>query len=242
MTHCSEGGSSRPLASGGTSRMIGGSSLLADDGVEVGYVASRGRGGPLELGSSARLRSGTVLYTGSRIGHRFQTGHGTVVREDCDIGDDVAVWGGTVVDYACSLGDRVKIHANCYIAQYSQIDQDAFLAPGVSLANDLFPGDELSARLMLGPHIGAGAQLGVNVTVLPFVRIGAGCVVGAGSVVTRDLPDGSLAYGNPARIAGRSGSAREVLLGRLSGDHALRARFGDRGSLLDAEAADEHGA
>ena len=51
---------------------------------------------------------------------------------------------------------------------------------------------------MAGPHIGAGAQIGVNVTILPFVRIGAGAMIGSGSVVTRDIEPGMVAYGNPA--------------------------------------------
>jgi acetyltransferase-like isoleucine patch superfamily enzyme len=157
-----------------------------------------------------------------------------VVREDCEIGEDVSVWSGTVVDYSCRIGNGVKIHSNCYIAQYSEIEDGAFLAPGVSFANDLFPGDRLSADLMLGPHIGRGAQLGVNVTVLPFVSIGAGCVVGAGSVVTRDLPPRTLAYGNPARVVRGSGTARDALRDRLA-DDALRRRLAGRAHLLDVE-------
>src|SRR6185369_16053138 len=106
--------------------------------------------------------------------------------------------------------DRVKIHSNCYIAQFTVIEDDAFLAPGVSIANDLYPGDEESARLMTGPHIGAGAQIGVNVTILPFVRIGAGAIIGAGSVVTRDIPPGAVAFGNPAVVHGRVDKLRRV--------------------------------
>ena len=56
-----------------------------------------------------------------------------------------------MVDYGCRIGDRVKIHANCYIAQFTVIEDDAFLAPGVTIANDLYPGDAESARLMAGP-------------------------------------------------------------------------------------------
>jgi acetyltransferase-like isoleucine patch superfamily enzyme len=171
---------------------------MIDAGVRLGYPASRSPGQKLELGDGARLRSGTVLYEASRIGASFQTGHGVVVREECQIGDDVSVWSNTVIDYGCHIGDRVKIHANCYIAQFTVIEDDAFLAPGVTIANDLYPGDEESARLMAGPHIGAGAQIGVNVTILPFVRIGAGAMIGSGSVVTRDVPPGMVAYGNPA--------------------------------------------
>ena len=170
----------------------------ADPGVTVGYPASRGRGGPLRLGDGARLRSGTVLYDASDIGARLQTGHGVIIREECQIGDDVAIWSNSVIDYGCRIGDRVKIHCNCYIAQYSELEDDVFLAPGVTIANDLYPGDRRSAQLMAGPSIGAGAQIGVNVTILPFVRIGAGALIGAGSVVTRDVPAAVVAFGNPA--------------------------------------------
>src|SRR5207245_3270356 len=114
--------------------------LDADRGVTVGYPPARSNGHGLRVGPNARLRSGTVLYLGSRIGARFETGHHVVIREDCAIGDDVAVWSNTVVDYGCRIGDRVKIHANCYVAQYTEIEDDAFLAPGVSIANDLYPG------------------------------------------------------------------------------------------------------
>jgi acetyltransferase-like isoleucine patch superfamily enzyme len=153
--------------------------------------------------SGSLLRSGTVVYAGSSIGERLETGHHVVIRENCEIGDDVSIWSNTVIDYGTVIGDGVKIHCNCYVAQYTEIGPGAFLAPGVTIANDLYPGQEASREVMSGPCIGAGAQLGVNVTVLPFVRIGAGCLVGAGSVVTRDLPPGVVAFGNPAVVRGR---------------------------------------
>jgi acetyltransferase-like isoleucine patch superfamily enzyme len=197
---------------------------VADHDVVLDYESSRAVGGPLVLGDHARLRSGTVLYRGSRIGHRFQTGHHVVVREDCVIGDDVSIWSNAVVDYSCRLGDRVKVHANCYVAQYTEIMDDAFLAPGVTIANDLYPGRPHSAAVMSGPRIGAGAQLGVNVTVLPYVRIGDGCLVGAGSVVTRDLPPGMVAYGNPARVRGPVAELADID-SRVVEDPASAARF-----------------
>jgi len=171
---------------------------VIDDGVILGYAPDDGDGTGLKLGSGAHLRSGTIVYAGSAIGRRFRTGHHVVIREDTLIGDDVSVWSNSIVDYGCVIGDRVKIHANCYIAQFTEIEDDAFLAPGVCLANDLFPGNPTSADAMRGPSIGAGAQLGVNVTVVPYVRIGAGSIIGAGAVVTKDVPEGVLAYGNPA--------------------------------------------
>lgn len=184
-----------PEAAAGAGRHIDSSAI-------VGYPSSRNVSRGLVLGHDPHLRSGTVIYVGSHIGVRFETGHNVVVREDCRIGDDVSVWSNSVIDYGCLIGDRVKIHANCYIAQFTEIGDDAFLAPGVTIANDLYPGQTASAEVMCGPWIGPGAQIGVNVTILPFVRIGARCLIGAGSVVSRDIPDGCVAFGNPARVRG----------------------------------------
>jgi acetyltransferase-like isoleucine patch superfamily enzyme len=175
-----------------------GSGLQADPDVVLGYAPARPVPERLVLGPDARLRSGTVIYQGSTIGARFETGHHVVIREQCRIGDDVSVWTGSVVDYGCQLGSSVKIHCNCYIAQFTAIGDGAFLAPGVTIANDLYPGSAASQEVMSGPWIGPGAHIGVNVTILPFVRIGAGALVGAGATVTRDLPERCVAYGNPA--------------------------------------------
>lgn len=184
--------------------------LAADDGVIIGYPVSRGGCGPVILGTGARLRSGTTLYDGTVIGSGLQTGHGVVIREGCEIGDDVAVWSNSVIDYGCRIGSRVKIHCNCYVAQYSELDDDVFLAPGVTIANDLYPGDARSAEVMGGPRIGRAVQVGVNSTILPYVQIGAGSLIGAGSVVTRDIPPGVVAFGNPATERGAVADLRRV--------------------------------
>lgn len=178
--------------------------MTIDPSAVVGY---RGGGRPTgidgvlgALGDGARIRSGSVVYAGTAIGARFATGHHVVVREGCTIGDDVAVWSNSVIDYGCVIGDRVKVHANCYVAQYSVIEDDAFLAPGVVFANDLYPGDADSAAMLQGPTVERGAQIGAGSTVLPFVRIGAGAIVGAGSVVTKDVPAGAVVVGCPAQV------------------------------------------
>lgn len=207
-----------------SSEILVGAGLYADEDVLVGYRLSRDVDPRLFIGAGATLRSGTVIYAGSTIGQRFQTGHHVIVREECRIGDDVSVWSNTVVDYGCRIGDRVKIHSNCYVAQFTEIAEDAFLAPGVTIANDLYPGQAESARLMSGPSIGAGAQLGVNVTVLPYVRIGEGCLVGSGAVVTRDLPAGTVAYGNPATVRGRVDDLADVSR-RVRADDASFSRY-----------------
>jgi acetyltransferase-like isoleucine patch superfamily enzyme len=125
-----------------------------------------------------------------------------VIREENQIGDDFNIWNNSVIDYGCKIGTRVKIHCNCYVAQFTVIEDSAFLAPGVTIANDPHPGCEMSAECMRGPHLGRGVQVGVNVTILPFLTIGEGSLIGGGSVVTKDIPPFSLAYGNPAKVVG----------------------------------------
>jgi acetyltransferase-like isoleucine patch superfamily enzyme len=180
-----------------------GRGCVVDVGVLLGYPASRGADTDrVVIGDGGRLRSGTVIYGGVEIGRNLQTGHNVVIREENNIGDDFSIWNNSVIDYGCRIGNGVKIHCNCYVAQFTVIEDNAFMAPGVTIANDIHPGCEHSSECMRGPHIGKGVQIGVNATILPYVKIGEGCLVGAGSVVTRDLPPYSLAYGCPAEVRG----------------------------------------
>ena len=77
---------------------------------------------------------------------------------------------------------------------------------------------------MSGPHIGAGARIGVNVTLLPFVRIGEGALIGSGAVVSRDIPPGAVAYGNPARVR-RLVADLAPVAARVVPDDASASRF-----------------
>ena len=173
-----------------------------DANVIVGYPPERRVASTeLVLGPGSRLRAGTIVYAGSRIGSGLQTGHNVVIREENVIGDGVSVWSNTVVDYGCVIGDRVKIHSNVYIPQFSVIEDDVFIAPGCTFANDMHPGCVCSEyENMKGPTIRRGARIGVNVTITPGVVIGAYALVGSGSVVTRDVPPGAVVAGSPARV------------------------------------------
>jgi len=151
---------------------------------------------PLSIGPHAHLRSGTVIYASVNIGSGFETGHNVTIREENRIGDDCAIWNNSTIDYGCVIGNRVKIHNNVYIAQYTTIEDDVFLAPGVMIANDPHP---ICTKCMQGPTIRSGARIGINSVVLAHVVVGRNALVGAGSVVTKDVPEGMLVVGSPAK-------------------------------------------
>jgi len=181
-----------------------GSGALIDPTAELGECPVRNIADlHLIIGEQAVIRSGCVVYAGSTIGAHLSLGHHVVIREENRIGNHVSVWGNSTIDYGCIIGDRVKIHTSVYVAQFTVIEDDVFLAPGVIIANDPHPGCPRARECMRGPLIKKGAQIGVNATLVPFITIGEYALVGAGSVVTRDVPDRAVVYGNPARVVGR---------------------------------------
>lgn len=168
-----------------------------DANVILGYVTGRPiQIVPLRIGDDAHIRSNTVIYTNTLIGDHLETGHNVVIREENLIGDHFSIWNNSTVDYGCKIGNGVRIHNNVYIAQFTTIEDDVFLAPGVMTANDPHP---ICTKCIRGPTLGKGCKVGVNVTLLSHVIIGEGALIGAGSVVTRDIPAYTLAYGNPAK-------------------------------------------
>lgn len=164
------------------------------------------------IGKKARIRSGSVIYAGCRIGDNLETGHNTVVREENIIGDNFKIWSNSILDYGCKIGKNVKIHSNCYIAQSTIIEDDVFIAPGVITANAIYPVSKFFKEHMKGPTIKKEAKIGINSTILPFVEIGEHSLIGAGSVVTKDIPPKSVAYGNPAKIIGSVDNLRDIKL------------------------------
>jgi acetyltransferase-like isoleucine patch superfamily enzyme len=155
---------------------------------------------PLRVGAAARIRSHTVIYRGNAIGDRFQTGHGVLVRESNDIGSDVSIGSHTIVEHHVRIGDRVRIHSNAFIPEFSVIEAGAWIGPCVTLTNARYPKSREAKATLAGPIIREGAKIGANATLLPGVVIGRRALVGAGSVVTRDVPDDAVVVGNPARF------------------------------------------
>jgi acetyltransferase-like isoleucine patch superfamily enzyme len=180
-----------------------GDGATVEAGVILNYTPSRSGNFILTIGPEAYIRSGTIIYGGSCIGHNLETGHNVVIREENDIGDNFRIWNNSTIDYGCHIGNNVKIHNKVYVAQFTVIEDDVFLGPGVTLANDIHPGCPDALECMRGPHIKRGAQIGISACVLPRVIIGENAVIGAGSVVTKDIPARMVAYGNPARVIGK---------------------------------------
>ncbi len=189
------------LSHGPAVRLGGGATV--DEGVVLGYPPSRGEHREVVIGTGARIRSGTVIYAGSNIGSGLETGHNVIIREQSQIGRNLRIWTNSIIDYGCVIGKNVKIHSNVYVSQFTTIDDNAFIGPGVTLANDIHPGCPDALDCMEGPIVRRGAQIGANATVLPRVVVGEYALIGAGSVVTRDIPAKAVAYGSPARVVGR---------------------------------------
>ncbi|NMB79941.1 MAG: N-acetyltransferase [Methanomicrobiales archaeon] len=150
------------------------------------------------LGNNAVLRSGTILYCDVIIGDDFQTGHNVIIREKTTIGNHVAIGTSTVIEGNCRIGNNVSLQSMVYIPTDTIIEDAVFIGPNTVLTNDRYPPTRIGG--LKGPYIKKGAAIGANTTLVPGVIIGEGALVAAGAVVTRDVPDHTLAIGSPARI------------------------------------------
>jgi acetyltransferase-like isoleucine patch superfamily enzyme len=154
----------------------------------------------LIIGPNGTIRSHTTIYAGSSIGARVQTGHGVLIREHTSIGDDCSIGSGSIIEFAATIGNRVRMHSQCFIPEYSVLEDDCWLGPRVVLTNARFPASRRAKETLQGVRISRFARIGANATLLPGIVIGEGALVGAGAVVTRDVPAGMVVVGNPAKI------------------------------------------
>ncbi len=157
------------------------------------------------IGEGAVIRSHTVIYAGNRIGAHFQAGHGAMIRELNEIGDDVSIGTHSIVEHHVRIASKARVHSSAFIPEYSILEEGAWVGPHVVFTNALYPLSPSAKKELKGPHLMPGAKIGANATLLPGVVIGRDSLVGAGSVVVDDVPDGVVVVGNPARVIKRVG-------------------------------------
>jgi acetyltransferase-like isoleucine patch superfamily enzyme len=156
---------------------------------------------PAELGDGTIVSTGAIVFAGSRVGARVILGDQSCVRERVHVDDDVVLGRGSLIENDTSVGARTKIQAGAYITAYSILEADVFIAPCVVTTNDNFMGrTERRHDLIKGPTIRRGARIGGGAILCPAVEIGEEAFVGAGAVVTKDVPPRMLVVGNPARV------------------------------------------
>jgi acetyltransferase-like isoleucine patch superfamily enzyme len=153
------------------------------------------------VGDGTIISTGAVVFAGTTVGARVILGDQSCVRERVTIGDDVVVGRGTLVENDTTIGSMTKIQAEAYITAYSTLEEHVFIAPCVVTTNDNFMGrTEKRHALMKGPTIRRGARVGGGAILCPGVEIGEEAFVGAGAVVTKDVPARKLVVGSPARV------------------------------------------
>ena len=165
--------------------------------VQENAVLGSAEDGKLVIGRDSIIRSGTVIYSGVKVGNNFRSGHNALVRENTEIGDNVLVGTDSVIDGDCRVGNNVSIQTGVYVTRYTTVEDGVFLGPCCVTTNDKYM--KYGAALK-GPVIKQGARIGANSTIMPGITVGEGAIVGAGSVVTRDVPPHKMVTGVPARV------------------------------------------
>jgi len=152
------------------------------------------------IGDNAVIRAGAIIYAGNIIGNNFHAGNKANVRELNKIGNDVSIGTLSVVEHHVEIGNNVRMHTQVFVPEYSVLEDECWLGPNVVITNARFPKHPDSKNELKGAHLCRDAKIGANATLLPGVTIGKNSLVGAGSVVTKDVPEDVIVAGNPARV------------------------------------------
>jgi len=157
---------------------------------------------PLVLGAGVIIRAYAVIYRGTVLGPGVAVGHGAMVREGNVVGDEASIGSGVHLEPGNVVGARTRIHSGGFLAN-TRLGDDVFCGPHVVFTDDPHPPCPSYAMCVGGAVVDDGAAIGARSVILPGIRIGTRALVGAGSVVTRDVDAEMLVRGNPARPAGR---------------------------------------
>jgi acetyltransferase-like isoleucine patch superfamily enzyme len=156
---------------------------------------------PARIGDGTVVSTGAIVFAGSTVGANCVVGDQSCIRERVTLADDCILGRGSLIENDTTVGAGTRIQAEAYITAYSTLEEDVFIAPCVVTTNDNFMGrTEQRKALMKGPTIRRSARIGGGAILCPGVEIGEEAFVGAGAVVTKNVPPRKLVVGSPARV------------------------------------------
>ena len=147
--------------------------------------------------ATAEVSDAAVIGEGTKIWNQAQ------VRERAVIGDSCIISKNVYVDIDVKIGNRVKIQNNVNVYHGVEIEDDVFIGPSATFTNDMYPRAFTDGFEVYRTLVKKGASIGANATIVCGVTIGEYAMIGAGSVVTKDVENYSLVVGNPAKPIGR---------------------------------------
>jgi len=182
--------------------VIIGKNTFIEDFVIFGKPPRNKKPGELKtiIGDNGIIRNFTVIYAGNKIGNNFQTGDFVTIRELNEIGDNVSIGTKSDIQHHIVIEDNVRIHSLAFIPEHSILKSGCWIGPKVCFTNAPFPNSPKTKKYLKGPIIEENAKIGANVIVLPKIIIGKNSLVGAGSVVTKNVPENKVVCGNPAKV------------------------------------------
>ena len=167
----------------------------------VSSTAKRDPLPPTTVGDGTVISTGAIVFAGSAIGANCIVGDQSCIRERVAMADNCILGRGSLIENDTTVGAGTRIQAEAYITAYSTLEEDVFIAPCVVTTNDNFMGRTEKRRvLMKGPTIRRGARVGGGAVLLPGVEVGEEAFIGAGAVVTKNVPPRKLVVGSPARV------------------------------------------
>ncbi len=150
------------------------------------------------IGDNSVIRSCTAIYSGTKTGRGLQTGHGVLIREDNIIGDNASIGTNAVLEPGNRIGNNTRVHTGCFLENV-RLGSNVVVGPNVVFTDDPHPPCPRYKECGRFVVVEDNAKIGANATILPGVRIGRNALIGAGSVVARDVRPGMVVMGSPAR-------------------------------------------
>jgi len=152
-----------------------------------------------------------ALVRSSKIGAKTRIWAFANIFEGAEIGANCNICDGVMIENDVKVGDNVTIKPGVQLWDGITIEDNVFIGPNATFTNDPFPRSKIYPKAFAKTLVKRGASIGANATILPGITLGENCMVGAGSVVTRDVPARAIVFGNPARVRGQVEEAIDEL-------------------------------